>query len=173
MSTYDILDHVDKYYGVKIPTGLDMTTKDRLLLVADIIETVPEKHSQGSWISGVDYQDTGPKQVLGFNVCGTSMCVAGWAVCCSPVWTQIPEIDDEGFGDATMTAVKWGRAGAELLGLEDDLADFLFEQWVSGDFPEALRLLAELPEPRTYEAAKDAGLFALIDYTLGGDEDDH
>ena len=121
-------------------------TTDRLLAVADIIEFTPERWDQGTWLIersdlDVTVHDI-PKSAIAHGVkeCGTTACVAGWAVALTP--------DDQ----MPVTVLHdWDRAGAVALGLSEDFADYLFdgslsERLTSVEVADALRRLAKLPE---------------------------
>lgn len=63
----------------------------------------------------------------------------------------------------------WCEAGADAFGLDDDLAMAIFDAaYAPHSMHVVLRLLADLPEPRTLRAALDAGLRDLAGANLTG-----
>ena len=127
-------------------TPLPDNTTDRLLAVADIIEFTPERWDQGAWlIERSDFDVTVhdiPRSAIAHGVkeCGTTACVAGWAVALTPE-VQMP-----------VTAVHdWEMAGAAALGLHENLAYELFDGTLSDymthvELADVLRLMAKIPE---------------------------
>lgn len=124
-----------------------MTTTERLLLVADMIEAFPEKWDQCYFTemgtTGYEYE---VEETPGMTECGTACCIAGWAVRFSTPG-NISDSED------------WEEAGARLLGFDDHLSMLVFYDlnrcYVS---PAFLRGLAEIPEPRSVDAAIEADL---------------
>ncbi len=82
-----------------IPDNLHMTSKARLLLVADILQNHPKRHDQSIWITGTpgglgDLDDfLATPDPVG---CNTKGCVAGWAVALTPR----EEVGADGWTDA-------------------------------------------------------------------------
>lgn len=140
---------------------LHMSTGDRLRLVADIIEAHPDLHDPGVWVSGGS-ANAHPKEAVELNYCGTPACIAGWAVMCSP----LDEVEfRRGVGEREWLSSNgsWVDVGRQQLGLDLNLAELLFDgEATEGNHPARLRGLADLPEPRTYEAAEKAGLLKGI-----------
>ncbi len=103
--------------GVPIPANLDMDPATRLRLVADIIEAAPELHDQDEWTydPGLSYSPD-PVDLAGEveNVCGTTSCMAGWAVRLAP-YDVVAEVGTD-----------WDAAGAAMLGLNYAPAHHLF-----------------------------------------------
>lgn len=139
-----------------IPSNLKMSTGARLRLVADIIEAEPGRWYQGWWVERrTNRAEDTPRQMAGAAKkieCGTTCCVAGWAVSLTRP------------SDLARTT-NWTHAGSVALGLDLALGNQLF----SGGIPshtskdrkamvKALRQLADLPAPRTYDQAKAAGI---------------
>jgi len=91
--------------------------------------------------------------------CGTTACVAGWAVRLTPAGSILPGTVDE-----------WQEAGRDALGLSDNLAWVLFsENFAPESMPEVLRLVAAIPEGgRTLRAAVEAGMTDLRGADLSG-----
>ncbi len=127
-------------------TDLNMTTSERLLAVADLIEAHPERWDQQTWADTSDDTPESPTGQVGRGPeCGTTACVAGWAVRLSPSELIDGELD-------------WEGAGAVALGLSPDLAKAIFAgSYAPVSMPATLRLLAGLAEPRTLLAAIRAG----------------
>lgn len=139
---------------------LPETTTDRLLAVAQIIEEHPEKWDQGLWRGDCMV----PDQAHGLGECGTTACVAGWAVTLTPKHVVLR-------GDY------YGQMGADALGIEyAPLANRLFFSGTSGQringwrdatphMPDILRIIATFPEgERTYENVHEACLDKGIDF---------
>lgn len=106
-----------------------ITGKELAQKILDQITAHPETHNQDTWVDG-------------FNSCGTTYCIAGWAVALN----ALPG-DDETLpaGRRAMarelnTIPHWGPLGQKLLGLDDEVADDLF----FSDTEDAPRILAEL-----------------------------
>lgn len=147
-----------------LPADLDITTTERLLLVADIITLDPRHWDQTYFIA--NYDDHGefigtliPSQVVAqpqVIKCGTRLCLAGWSVVTSPESVVSEILADDGITQDT----KWWRAGAVAFGLDWTLGHDLFYNFDLHASQAAwiLRELAKLPEPRTYEAARAAGI---------------
>lgn len=137
-----------------IPKNLEMSTRDRLLLVADIIEAEPQKWHQDTFLEVPGSDEPSPWQVVSkYEIkCGTTACVAGWGVLTSPV-DLIAEVPVEGDDE------DWDRAGAKVFGFTEELAARVFYDFERDPerMAEKLRLLAELPEPRTLKDARLAG----------------
>jgi hypothetical protein len=112
-----------------------MNTTELLLTVADKIEFEPERFSMSSWNSR-NFIDS-PLELAGQEPeCGTTCCVAGWAVALTPR----EEVPNAG----------WSYTGAQLLGLNYELASLLFME-TTKEAPEmaaCLRRLAKVPEER-------------------------
>lgn len=118
---------------------LPTTTTERLLAVATIVETRSAEWDQRYWAS--DGGDSAAEWVgTGLTAeCGTTFCVAGWAVRLTP-----PDILRFPFPS------DWYSAGAHVLGLTDGTAELLFNSQCHdpGQMATALRALAALPETR-------------------------
>lgn len=148
-----------------IPQSLDMSTGDRLRLVADIILAEPEHWDQSFFCrvpsADLSYSSTFPDVLDLVNdeyviSCDSQFCVAGWGVVTTPgeIIRAALESLPSHYGDL------WSRAGAAAFGLSPTLADRLFT-WSDMDvhtMANLLRALADLPEPRTTDAAINAGL---------------
>jgi hypothetical protein len=124
----------------------------RLRAVADIIEQHPEKHDQNSFTSEdapwySTYEAAGSASEVR---CGTTACVAGWAVLLTPK-SQTDEFTDD-----------WSDDGAKALGLDDDLASEIFYGWSNRQrrwIPDWLRALADIPTgKRTLDEAMARGI---------------
>ncbi|AMS02636.1 hypothetical protein BJD55_gp130 [Gordonia phage Yvonnetastic] len=133
--------------------------------VLEAVEKHPEQHDQGSW----GFKEEG---------CGTTMCVAGWAVvlsghphtwersgcqCCGNYYhLTIPERDQYGVQE-------WERVGAELLGiphihteLDPETDSSEYHEWIAeGNVDWAYRLFNQADE----EEAKQI-LVGLRDGTI-------
>jgi len=131
-------------------TNLPTTTTARLRAVADLIEAHPERWDQELWTGE---KKAGPLDEVGRGGdCGTTACVAGWAVRLTPTGTIPPE-----------TEAEWEEAGRDALGLSDDLAWVLFDaDFAPESMPGVLRLIATIPEGgRTLRTAINAGMTDL------------
>lgn len=123
-------------------SDLPLTTTDRLLAVADIIEFEPEKYDQEYYAYEQGNNHREEPDVLGVaglgSACGSVCCVAGWAVHLTPREQIHPAHDFE-------------EAGAIGLGLTIDCASELFdgENPHVFEMPELLRRLSKCDEPRT------------------------
>lgn len=147
---------------------LPQTTTERLIKVADIIETNPEAYYQYSWVQlsaeeesyfrqlleieegarleYYHYDKVGLQQGLDNAGCGTTCCLAGWAVRYTPKEIDLPR--------------DWDEAGAKALGLDSQLAEAMFQGGFGQELVDPhihiaamLRFLATLPEGgRTYDA---------------------
>jgi len=91
--------------------------------ILDYIETYPERHDQQFWF--LDKSKASPRTLSNvvndgdeFNICKTTMCIAGTAV-----FLSRPTDEFKRFGDKSYN---WVSAGGELLGLDDDEAYWLF-----------------------------------------------
>lgn len=93
----------------------------------------PETHDQGSWVNA-------------FNECGTTYCIAGWAVAFNSRQggAEPGDLSDtrRALARELNTISAWSILGQELLDLDDDDAELLF---YSTD-EEAPRMLADLFE---------------------------
>lgn len=81
--------------------------------IADHIEIHPDQWSQETWVDNGLHGHVGPGNVLDPYDCGTSACIAGWAVMLSR--QPIPN--------------EWTMKGAELLGLQLSDAHTLFDEY--------------------------------------------
>ena len=136
-------------------------TTDRMLMVADRIEFEPEKWDQSYWIHlGISQVFSTPESLAGSGdetgECGTSFCVAGWAVKLTPR-DQIEQLghDDAGCLNRGSSGA-WQDAGAAALGLTYACASELFSGFNplrtnSVSMADALRRLAKCAEPRSLE----------------------
>lgn len=117
------------------------TTADRLRRIADIIDTHPNQWDQGNWVG----EHCTPETAAGTaSECGTTSCIAGWAVRLAepsdvqrlanakPSWTVMGE---------------WVWLGMNLLGLHEETALRLFyDETAEVVDSNLLRRLADLPE---------------------------
>lgn len=138
---------------------LPRSTRARLLAVADLLEEHPEQWDQHTYIGPADRYFP-PKAVAGVgHQCGTAVCIAGWAVRLTPQ-SQLPSPPEE--------FREWWNTGRMVLGLEEDLANRLFDANATQSFGRkrllhALRVIADIPHgKRTLEAAKAAGAFKRV-----------
>lgn len=94
--------------------------------ILDQITAHPETHDQGSWV----------------DVCGTTYCIAGWAVALNalPGDNETLQAGRRAMARELNTVTDWEALGRKLLGLDEDAADALF----FSDTQEAPVLLAEL-----------------------------
>lgn len=132
---------------------LPRSTRARLLAVADLLEAHPSQWDQNEWFDNPTISVGGVTGVAGIgHHCGTTACVAGWAIALTPK-SQVKSSD-------------FVEAGAASLGIEGDLADRLFVGTFNSEKAEilcALRVIAEIPEgKRTLAAAKAAGAFERV-----------
>jgi hypothetical protein len=115
-------------------TELPTTTTERLLAVADLIESHPTNYYQEVWWED---NDARPATVLGRGYqCDTVACIAGWAVALTPA-------------DWNYAGWEWTDAGSCSLGISVGLADRLFYGNFEAPVAEVvdiLRRLAKLPE---------------------------
>lgn len=167
----------------EIPADLNMTTGDRLRLIADIIERTPQKWNQDTyWPDEMDEQigsvndEADQIRVLaetGRGDCGSGLCVCGWGVYLTPPADVLALVDALQKGQGTYADFE--SVGAKLLGLDSGLASALFTEWyILGlessnhmEFARGLRVIADLPEPRTYDQA----LAALEEAGFDPDDD--
>lgn len=155
-----------------IPEDLNMSTADRLRLVADIIEAYPKRWDQMTYTSILDgYDDEeSPTNVYVDDVhdCNTTFCVAGWGTLLTPpdvIALHLQELQDEDrdayyFTHLTATE-EWDFGGTLAFCFDDDLATTVFNNMTNDptEMARLLRNLADLPEPRTLKAARAAGVF--------------
>lgn len=124
--------------------SLPETTTERLLAVADLIETEPERYDQGFYFDDGEDGDCFVTDVIGgkgYAVCNSTACIAGWAVVLSPetLIDGYPVDNDEA----------WEVAGGKALGLAGKLALCLFDptfRMPTAEVADILRRLAKLPE---------------------------
>lgn len=124
--------------------ALPETTTERLLAVADLIESEPERYDQTFYFNTAGNIDVLIEEVIagqGYVVCESTACIAGWGVVLSPaaLTADYPKDGDD----------LWEVAGAEALGLEGTLAICLFDPTFRMPIPEVadiLRRLAKIPE---------------------------
>ena len=142
-----------------------------LYTIANIIETFPEHHNQDTWVNvaPADYHpndDNGSSVIYdGTSVihdgnrfsCGTTQCVAGWAVIIENggLKHQHPDgslVFNNGnsleLSEGSYSDLAYVYAGAEILGLEVDDARTLFmttdiENYEAFDMPRVLREIAD------------------------------
>lgn len=123
-------------------TTLPLTTTERLLAVADVIETHPAQYRQRTWYDD-DFVCSGDPRVVhgrGYQ-CDTTACIAGWAVALTPAEFQLPEPNE--------ASEYWTDAGATVLGISGALARHLFNGGLrasAATVADILRRLATLPE---------------------------
>lgn len=115
------------YYGNE---DVPMERNTELMLqVADFIESHPEQHDQKNWFVDkkgglVKYPTT---TEIPEDRCGTTACVAGWAVVLSGI-----------------RCTYWWDGGRDVLGITQDEANFLFSCSLTTDqVLEALKLFAK------------------------------
>lgn len=120
---------------------------DLLHEIADAIEARPEAYNQGNWISANDDLDIEPLKgfkLLTEGACGTTACVAGWAVALNSKDKKIKSIikgmdDNDSVADLA-TNLLWPH-------LTKDECDRLFQaDWAprhSKSVPSALRKIAK------------------------------
>jgi hypothetical protein len=132
-----------------------------LYTIANIIETFPENHNQDTWVSCNFYlnDDNISSVIYDGNQfsCGTTQCVAGWAVIIENggLKHQHPDGSLEfnngnslELSEGSYTDLAYVYAGAEILGLEVDDARTLFmttdiENYEAFDMPRVLREIAD------------------------------
>lgn len=129
---------------------LPTTTTDRLLAVADRIEFQPENWNQATWVAtSENFSYINPAVTIGQgdefvdDHCGTTACIAGWAVLLTPV--------EQRAGDEKKY-YSYANQAKHSLGITEDLADELFYELPTTDpavAADILRRLAKYPEPRT------------------------
>jgi hypothetical protein len=131
--------------------NLPDNTTDRLLAVADQIETDPESWDQYTFFADherdLDDDTQHPHEIAGRTPgCGTKACIAGWGVVFNPQWEKL-------LGET------WDKAGSMSLGLDRYFADILFDADLKGDptdVADLLRHIAKVPEgERTLEAVEE------------------
>jgi hypothetical protein len=149
--------------------NLPETTTDRLLAVADIIELEPEKWEQHHHYfhdgAEMDDDNTTPFEVAGREtLCGTTACIAGWAIVLNPQWQKL-------------AGLSWHDAGLLSLGLADELAMDLFDCELRGEPTEVadlLRHIAKLPVGhRTVSEVEEIlpdHLVTVLRSGMGGDD---
>jgi hypothetical protein len=139
------------------PEPLPQTTTERLLKVAEIIETAPQAWRQSTWahlnedelneyerlldeLDERDFDSIKFNQGRDDHTCGTRCCIAGWGVRYTP-----KDVDLFGFG--------WSAAGRMAFGLDYSMAGYLFHDTFAADVDDShvkvahlLRKLAEVPE---------------------------
>ncbi len=133
--------------------NMEMTTGERLHRVAQIVRD-GKKWEQRSWGASEPMEMAGAG-----HICGTTACVAGWGVALSPgelVGDTLRDIPSAIHG--SHLARDWLFVGAKVLGLTLELANELFSPDIARElhmeFADALDGIADLPEPRTVEAAE-------------------
>jgi hypothetical protein len=109
------------------------------------VESQPESLYMGLWEEfdnhfRVDWKNNPDEIAPG---CGTTRCIAGWAVhfASNPgegAWETRVRLADE----LDLAGPSWMRVGARLLGLDEHDADALFLQYGEAEAVEALRKLA-------------------------------
>jgi|JI9StandDraft_1071089.scaffolds.fasta_scaffold03722_10 hypothetical protein len=118
--------------------------------IATIIQRRKSRHEQGSWTEGelkprkVTLSDGEKKEVT----CGTSQCIAGWAVALSDEFYIDKETEDP-HRVSNNEHVDWVTAGQELLGLKPREAERLFIDYPENEddevipmgWPDALRAI--------------------------------
>lgn len=132
-----------------------------LYTIANIIETFPEHHNQDTWVNCNFYlnDDNSSSVIYDGNrfSCGTTQCVAGWAVIIENggLKHQHPDGSLEfnngnslELSEGSYTDLAYVYAGAEILGLEVDDARTLFmttdiENYEAFDMPRVLREIAD------------------------------
>lgn len=157
---------------------LPANSTDRLMAVADIVESRPDSYRQGNWWTeyrthspshGANW-DLDPTSVYGKALaepeCRTTGCIAGWAVALSPQPEKHPR--------------SWTLAGAAALGLSESLSAYLFSANLSAPaamVADILRRIARLPEgERTFTnmalVLSDEQLQLLLGIGIAPDDDD-
>lgn len=101
------------------------STRNRLLAVADLIETFPREWDQSTWAGlgdGKVYDDeyTMLMEVARRRSCGSFGCAAGWGVAHTPV-AELARMDPDEDGDVT-----WEAAGCQAFGIHPETGDVLF-----------------------------------------------
>lgn len=154
-----------------------LTTADRLRLVADIIEDNPRRWEQSEWFRTETHTEYGRIRTTApslFAYAGTGSehwcdsvgCFAGWAATTVPKEDLVYDIDgcpSESVDDLAARAFGFDESlHAVFASGAFDLADRDHEDAVRA-VAGVLRALAELPEPRTLDAAIEAGI-VVTDY---------
>lgn len=135
-----------------LPSRLPLTSSARLRVIADIIERKPGVFDMDSYLNASDMdEEEGLRGGVRFTAgkakevsCGTTACVAGWAVLLAPP-SQRQDLNSD-----------WDKAGGKLLGLSYDAACSLFYSGNRDVTPELLRELARMPEPRSMDDLDNA-----------------
>lgn len=113
--------------------------------IADVIELNPHRHHQPSW-SSADVRDSVIKLPTGTKTvsCGTTQCVAGWAVALDEENYGINHVG-AAFNYTTNTRSNFTEAGADILGLSETEANRLFFHYSEPPmgWPRALRAIGE------------------------------
>jgi|JI10StandDraft_1071094.scaffolds.fasta_scaffold88639_3 hypothetical protein len=120
---------------------------ERFREIAALIEKYPERHNQDTWMGGfvdereLDLPESGTTTV---RACGTTQCVAGWAIV----------LDEENYLVARGGSVKradgrpfvgWTWEGSHALGLTVEEGELLFHTYRTPPmgWPRALRAIGE------------------------------
>lgn len=111
-----------------------MANMDLVDEVMTFLKSNPEKHQQGVWLEHIDEIGDGHEPIAPeTNFCGTTGCIAGWAVAFAKVHDPDVEIiwtDGGGSyvhlpGHTRCSGV--GLAAQEILGLTNDQASYIFD----------------------------------------------
>jgi hypothetical protein len=97
--------------------------------VVDVIEHNPDAHDQGEWIAREGFEEDGtpaPEVIVSADnfPCGTTACVAGWAVLLSGHSIRMPEGSNYAHGISDNRAI--AIVAERLLKLTPDEAETLF-----------------------------------------------
>lgn len=141
---------------------LPRTTTERLLAVADRIEAEPTSWDQTLYVTPPDLYAPLSWVGRGHGDCGTSHCVAGWAVRLLP-HDQLPENPENPDLQA------WSEMGQLALGINWSLASWLFS-WQVRDvqvMATFLRRLATVPEGRRSLSNPEVKAWVDLENRLG------
>lgn len=141
---------------------IPQTTTQRLLAVADIIEQQPGRFDMENWVASGDEDQVVPtRPVLLAGLandldCGTTCCVAGWAIALTPRHQVLVE--------------DWTTAGARSLGLSYMFAATLFMAiYVEhSDLANCLRALARMSEKDRRQLQHEEAVALLYNETVEG-----
>lgn len=127
--------------------------------IADIIECAPEKHDQKLYVTLKNGEDFVTDIIGGHEVtCGTTQCIAGWAIQLEGDMVFAADIALTYDGCAPDYSVDPDEEAAEILGLTEDEASTLFHTYNNDlDWPQILRSIGDGANVQeTIDDARDA-----------------
>lgn len=127
-----------------------MPNQDMFIKIDRILTEFPNLHKQDHW-------ESGPNDVR----CGTTRCVAGWAVFLKAQELGLTSNKNDRLGVAIRERVaeamglprhdsEWVDLGTEILGLDEDQAEDLFHNYSDADARQMVREYAAGRNPERY-----------------------